>query len=105
MSRNNIKNYFIMSVLILSASSMVQNHAFSDGANNFGILASTYSNTSPGTSVAGDLGYTTGPAVAASVNGIIHTADSTYSQAGSAQNAATSSANSQACTTNLGTTV
>lgn len=34
-----------------------------------------------------------------------HIADSVYSQAGIAQNAATTSANSQACTTNLGTTV
>src|SRR4029077_1115739 len=105
MTKINIKNYLVISVLILSASSMVQNHAFGDGASNFGILASTYANTSPGTSIAGDLGYTTGPAMAPTVNGIIHTADSAYSQAGTAQNAATTSANSQACTSNLGTTV
>ncbi len=104
MSRNNIKNYFIISVLIFSASYMVENHAFADGANNFAILASTYTNTLPGTSITGDLGYTTGPAVAPTVNGIIHVADGAYSQAGTAQNSATSAAQ-QACTTNLGTTV
>jgi len=73
-------------------------------SGNFAILASTYTNTSPGTSIAGDLGYTTGPAVAPTVNGIIHVADGAYSQAGTAQNSATSAAQ-QACTTNLGTTV
>jgi len=105
MPKINIKNYFLMFVLIISASSMVQNHAFGDSSSNFSILASTYTNTSPGTSIAGDLGYTTGPAMAPTVNGIIHTADSAYSQAGTAQNTAISSANSQACTTNLGTSV
>ncbi|MGB9003521.1 MAG: ice-binding family protein [Nitrosotalea sp.] len=72
---------------------------------NFAILTSTYTNTSPGTSIAGDLGYTTGPAVAPTIDGITHVADSVYTQAGITQNAATSYANSQACTTNLGTTV
>ena len=105
MTKFNIKNYFVMSILILSASSMMQNHAFADGSGNFAILSSTYTNTSPGTSISGDVGYTTAPAVAATVTGIIHVADSTYSQAGTAQNAVTSSANSQVCTTNLGTSV
>jgi hypothetical protein len=34
MTRNNIKNYFVMFVLILSASSMVQNHAFATPSTN-----------------------------------------------------------------------
>jgi hypothetical protein len=101
----NIKHFFILSVLILSASGIMQNNAFADSASNFGILASTYSNTFPGTSISGDLGYTTGPAVVPTVSGITRVADSVYSQAGIAQNSATSSANAQACTANLGTTV
>ncbi len=101
----NIKHFFILSVLILSASGIMQNNAFADSASNFGILASTYSNTAAGTFIVGDLGYATGPAMAATVNGIIHITDSTYEQAGIAQNSATSSANAQACTANLGTSV
>src|SRR6185312_342759 len=105
MTRNNIKNYFIISLLVLSASGMLQSHAFADNSGNFAILSSTYTNTSPGTSISGDVGYTTGPAVPATVNGLIHMSDDTYSQAGTAQSAATSFANSQVCTANLGTTV
>jgi predicted secreted protein with PEFG-CTERM motif len=40
-----------------------------------------------------------------SISGSTHVADSVYQQAGTAQNAATSNANSQVCTTNLGTSV
>jgi predicted secreted protein with PEFG-CTERM motif len=74
-------------------------------ASTFGILASTYTNTVVGTSISGDLGYTTGPTVPAIVDGIIHAADSVYSQAGTAQKAAISTANSQVCTSNLGTSI
>src|SRR5579864_9237283 len=105
MTRINIKNYFVMSILILSASSMAQSNVFGDSTSNFGILASTYTNTSPGTLIAGDLGYTSGPQVVPSISGSTHVADSAYSQAGIAQNTASSFANSQVCTTNLGTSV
>src|SRR5579864_1708237 len=105
MTRINIKNYFVMSILILSASSMAQSNVFGDSTSNFGILASTYTNTSPGTLIAGDLGYTTGPVLVPSISGSTHVADSAYSQAGIAQNTASSFANSQVCTTNLGTSV
>ena len=71
-----------MSILILSDSSMIQNHAFGDGMINFGVLASTYTNTLPGTSISGDLGYTMSPELPSTVNGVIHVADSVYSQAG-----------------------
>jgi predicted secreted protein with PEFG-CTERM motif len=101
----NLKNYFVISILILSASSMAQNHVFADGTNNFGILASSFINTSSGTSITGDVGYTTGPAVVPIISGSTHVADSVYSIAGTAQNTATSFANSQVCTSNLGTSV
>ncbi|MHB8546985.1 MAG: ice-binding family protein, partial [Nitrosotalea sp.] len=110
-TRNNLKNYFVMFLLILSALSMIQNNAFATSAPNlgaagtFGILASTYTNTVSGTTINGDLGYVTGPATAPTVTGVTHVNDATYTQAGTDQNTAISSANSQACTTNLGTTV
>lgn len=67
-------------------------------ATTFGILSSTYTNTVSGTTINGDLGYTTGPAVAPTVTGTTHPADSTYTQAGTAQGTALTNLNSQACT-------
>ncbi|HUY06758.1 MAG TPA: ice-binding family protein [Acidimicrobiales bacterium] len=67
-------------------------------AITFGILSSTYSNTAIGTTITGDLGYTTGPAVTPTVNGTTHVADSTYNQAGIDQGSALANLNSQACT-------
>ena len=67
-------------------------------ANSFVILSSTYTNTVGGTTLTGDLGYTTGPAVAPTVNGTTHGADSTYNQAGIDQGSALATLNSQACT-------
>ncbi|MFB5605813.1 MAG: ice-binding family protein [Nitrosarchaeum sp.] len=101
----NIKHLLVLSVIIFSSAGIIQNNAFADGTSNFGILASTYTNTASGTVITGDVGYTTGPMIEATVSGIIRNGDSVYSQAGIAQNAMTSSANSQACTSNLGTTV
>jgi predicted secreted protein with PEFG-CTERM motif len=110
----NLKNYFVISILILSASSMAQNHVFGDNANfgmpdasagNFAILASIYANTSPGTSIVGDLGYTTGPVIPADVSGSTHVSDGVYAQAAAFQNNVISFANSRICTTNLGTTI
>ena len=101
----NIKSFFVISVLLLSSSGIIQNNAFGDSHGSFGILASTYTNTATGTFITGDLGYTKGPAVVPIVSGSTHVADSAYSKAGTAQKSATSSANSQVCTTNLGTTV
>lgn len=67
-------------------------------ASTFGVLSSTYTNTVLGTTINGDLGYTTGPAVAPTVSGTTHLVTLTYSQAGTAQGAALTSLNSQACT-------
>lgn len=66
-------------------------------ATTFGILASTYTNTVAGTTINGDLGYTTGPATAPTVNGNTHAANGTYTQAGIDQGTALTSLNSQAC--------
>ncbi len=70
-------------------------------ANSFSILSSTYTNTASGTTLNGDLGYTTGPATAPTVNGNTHAADATYNQAGVDQGTALSALASQACTFNF----
>jgi len=66
-------------------------------ANSFSILASTYSNTTTGTTINGDVGYTVPPAVAPTINGAVHVADGTYNQAGIDQGTALSALNNQAC--------
>ncbi|MDQ3093880.1 MAG: ice-binding family protein [bacterium] len=70
-------------------------------ARSFVILSDTYTNTVSGTTLTGDLGYTTPPAVAPTVNGTTHAANSTYNQAGIDQNAALANLNSQPCTFNF----
>jgi hypothetical protein len=66
-------------------------------AGYYGILSSTYTNTAVGTTVYWDIGYTTMPAVPATVvNGIVHVADANYTQAGLDQATALANLNSQA---------
>ena len=67
----------------------------------YSVLSSTFTNTAPGTTLNGDLGYTNGPAVPVTVNGQTHVADSTYNQAGIDQATALTDLNSQPCTTNF----
>ncbi len=69
--------------------------------NTFSILSSTYTNTAAGTTIGGDLGYTTGPAVAPTVSGTTHVADATYNQAGIDQASALANLNSQPATFNF----
>ena len=68
-------------------------------ADTFSILSGSYVNTAGGTTINGDLGYTTPPAVSPTVNGTTHVVDIVYNQAGIDQNAALSDLNSQPCTT------
>lgn len=67
-------------------------------AKTFAILSSTYSNSASGTTLNGDLGYTTGPATAPTVNGATHSLDATYTQAGIDQGTALTALSSQPCT-------
>ncbi|MEI9966373.1 MAG: ice-binding family protein [Candidatus Moraniibacteriota bacterium] len=65
-------------------------------AASFGILSSTYTNTVGGTTINGDVGYTTGPATAPTVNGSTFSPPATkYSGAGTDQAAALADLNSQ----------
>ena len=65
-------------------------------AASFGILSSTYTNTVSGTTITGDLGYTTGPATAPTVNGTTFSPPS--SQAGIDQGVALTALNIQPAT-------
>lgn len=68
-------------------------------ADSFSILSSSYVNTAIGTTINGDLGYTTPPAVSPTVNGTTHVVDIVYNQAGIDQNTALVALSSQPCTT------
>lgn len=67
-------------------------------ATSFGILASTYTNTLTGTTITGDVGYTTGPAFTPIVNGITYLNDATFTQAGVDQGTALVALNAESCT-------
>ena len=101
----NISKLSVVVVLLLSPFLFISvpfaNAATSPGlgkANTFSILSSTYTNTVGGTTINGDLGYTTGPATPPTVNGTTHIANSTYNQAGLDQAAVLAILNSQPCT-------
>jgi len=68
-------------------------------ARTYAILSSTYTNTTPGTTLNGNLGFTTGPAVTPTVNGSTNTS---YSTAGTDQAVTLAALNSQPCTFTYG---
>ena len=72
-------------------------------AENFGVLANNYTNTIVGTTINGDLGYTTAPAKMPTINGTTYTgADATYIQADTDQDTALSALNAESCDYNFG---
>jgi len=95
----------IISLLVVSfAISPIASAAISPdtgSAKSFSILSNSYTNTVSGTTMSGDLGYTTGPAVAPTVGGTTHVADSTYNQAGTDQGSGLSTLNNEPCTFNF----
>lgn len=92
-------------IVLLSVLFITPNTALAAGvtpnlgqAASFSILSSTYTNTVPGTTINGDLGYTTGPQVAPTVNGVTYIGPSTkYTTAGTDQGVALVDINNQAC--------
>lgn len=91
---------FVVS-LISSATIFAATTPALNATTTFGILASTYTNTA-GTTINGDIGYTTGPAVTPAVAGTTYVANSFYNQAGTDQGTVLSNLNSQVCTFNFG---
>jgi hypothetical protein len=71
-------------------------------ANSFVILSSTYTNTAGGTTLNGNVGYTTPPAVAPTINGTVYTPltpdTTTYNQAGIDQGVALADLQNQVAT-------
>ena len=67
-------------------------------ATTYGILSSTFTNTSAGTTVNGDVGFTTGPAVAPAGTHTNYGSSAPYAAAGTDQGNALSALASQACT-------
>ena len=114
MIKNNFKNYFIISVLILSASYMVQNNAFAQvapdlgTAGSFGVLgSSTVTNDitlGTGTVITGDLGLSPSALTfitgfpPGTVTGATHAADTAASTAQTDALTAYNALASQACT-------
>jgi hypothetical protein len=87
-----VLSFFAFSPMVYAATSPVLGQA-----DPFSVLSSSFINTAPGTTLNGDLGYTTGPAVTPTVNGHTRVADATYNQAGIDQGSALVALNSQAC--------
>ena len=111
MTRNTIKNYFIISILILSASSMAQNHAFAASAPNLGttdsfavLAGSTITCTGAG-AITGNIGVSPGTAIVlgatpCTVSGTINPGGPVAAQAHADASTAFTDLNAATCTTN-----
>jgi LPXTG-motif cell wall-anchored protein len=103
----SIATLAVIGILSLSSSTIVfaATTPSLGAAASFSVLSSTYSNTVAGTTINGDLGYTSAPAVLPMLNGASHIGDAVYNQAGMDQGAALANLNSQACTFTFATGV
>ena len=89
--------------LLLSASAQAATAPNLETSATYGVLSSTYSNTVGGTTINGDLGYTTAPAVVPTVSGTTNVGNAAYNQAGLDQGSALATLNAQADCISLGT--
>ena len=71
-------------------------------SGTYGVLSSTYTNTTAGTTINGDLGYTTAPAVNPLVSGTTNVGNAAYDQAGLDQGSALTTLNAQTDCISLG---
>ncbi|MEO5691370.1 MAG: ice-binding family protein [Candidatus Saccharimonadales bacterium] len=92
---------FVLSLFVGASVVQAATSPLLGAADSFVILSDSYVNTTGGTTLTGDLGYTSGPAMQPTVNGNTHVADSTYNQAGIDQGVALSALASQPCTFNF----
>ncbi|MHB8545977.1 MAG: ice-binding family protein [Nitrosotalea sp.] len=111
MTRNNIKNYFVMFVLIISATSIAQSNAFAasvpnlGAADNFAVLAgSTITCTGAG-AIIGDIGVSPGTAIVlgatpCTVSGTINPGNPLAAHAHADASTAFTNLNAAACTVN-----
>lgn len=67
----------------------------------YGVLSSTYTNSTPGTTITGNVGYITGPVTIPTIVGTTFINTGTFNQAGADQAAALVNLNSQGCTFNF----
>jgi hypothetical protein len=90
----------LLGTLIITASQPVSAATSPNlgAADPFSVLSSTYTNTAAGTTINGDVGYVTPPAMTPTINGNVHVANGTYNQAGIDQNAARTLLDAQPCT-------
>lgn len=88
----------VVASLLTTAPALAATNPALGQAGSFTVLSGTYSNSTPGTTISNDLGYTTPPVTPATVNGTIHVADAVYNQAGIDQGTALNALNAQPCT-------
>lgn len=88
----------VIASLLSTASASAATNPDLGQSGSFTVLSGTYNNTTPGTVISNNLGYTTPPSVSPTVNGTTHVADAVYNQAGIDQGSALSNLNSQPCT-------
>ena len=88
--------------LLVSAPSLAATAPNLLTAGTYGVLSSTYTNTAAGTTINGDLGYTTGPAVNPTVTGTTNVGNAAYNQAGLDQGTALTTLNAQTDCISLG---
>lgn len=99
---NKVSAVFLATALILGLAGLIPVFAATTPtlgkAITYGVLSSTYTNTVPGTTINGDIGFTTPPAVIPAGTHTNYGSGTPYSTAGIDQGIALANLDSQACT-------